>query len=148
MELTISANKVRDISEKLCLTKEDIKSLREHAMEMSELNSEYDILSKARTILRAEKRNDLAAGNQHNIDVIKAEIKSNTSSGDNLTFMSVRCVLKANGINFRYATENAVLMCLRQLVKEGYMTAKRMCVEQKGYKSYEHEYYTTVYTVV
>lgn len=148
MSLTISENKVREISDKLCLTKEDIKSLREQAVEMAELDHEYDILRKARAILRSEKRNNIAAGNQHNIDVIKAEIKSNTVSGDRLTFMSVSCVLRANGINSRYATEKAIMMCLRQLVKEGYMTAKRMCVEQKGYQSYEHEYYTTVYTVV
>ena len=145
---TISENNVREINEKLCLTKEDIKSLREQAVEMAELDHEHDILCKARAILRSEKRNDIAAGNQLNIDVIRAELKTNTVSGDRLTFMSACRVLRTNGINSRYATDRAILMCLRQLVKEGYMTAKRMCVEQKGYQTYEHEYYTTVYTVV
>ena len=145
---TVSENKVREISEKLCLTKEDIKSLREQAVEMAELDYEDEILRKARAILRSEKRNDIAAGNQHNIDIIRAELKANTVSGDRLTFMSVSCVLRTNGINSRYATEKAIMMALRQLVKEGYLTAKRMCVEQRGYQSFEHEYYTTVYTVV
>ena len=145
---TISENKVREINEKLCLTKEDIKSLREQAVEMAELNYEDEILRKARAILRSEKRNEIAKGNQHNIDVIRAELKANTVSGDRLTIMSASCVLRTNGINGKYATDRAILTCLRQLVKEGYMTAQRMCVEQKGYQSYEHEYYTTVYTVV
>jgi hypothetical protein len=145
---TISENNVREINEKLCLTKEDIKSLREQAVEMAELDHESEILRKARAILRSEKRNVIAAQNQHNIDIIRAEIKSNTQSGDRLTFMTACRVLRTNGINAEFATDRAVLMCLRQLVKEGYMTVKRMCVNQKGYCSYEHEYYTTVYTVV
>lgn len=111
-------------SSALCLTKVDIKSVKDVAAELVEMDSDRDILSCARRILNQTKRNIKAKGNQRNIDIIKRLIKEQTESGDYISPNSCWELTRNNNINTEFATWNAILMALMQLRDEGYLEMK------------------------
>jgi hypothetical protein len=121
-------------SSALCLTKVDIKSVKDVAAELVEMDSDRDILSCARRILNQTKRNIKAKGNQKNIDVIKRLIKEQTESGDYISPSSCWELLRDRNINSEFAQWTAILMALMQLRDEGYLENKIIEVREYGKK--------------
>ena len=117
----------------LCLTKVDIKSIKDVAEELIEMDTDGEILSCARRILNQTKRNIKAKGNQRNIDIIKRLIKEQTESGDYISPSSCWELVRNREINTEFAVWNGVLMALMQLRDEGYLETKIIEVRD-GYK--------------
>jgi plasmid replication initiation protein len=83
--------------------------------------SEKELVRMARQVLNAASRNEVARGNENNITIITNLIISDTESGDVITTESCRELLRNNGVNHEYATRNAIIYALRDLVKSGYL---------------------------
>ena len=58
---------------------------------------------------------------ENNITIITDLIIADTESGDIITTKSCRELLRNNGIDHEYATYNAIIYALRDLVKSGYL---------------------------
>lgn len=136
MSIVISKDSIvtSENSSALCLTKVDVKSVKDVAAELVEMDTDRDILSCARRILNQTKRNIKAKGNQRNIDIIKRLIKEQTESGDYISPNSCWELTRNRDINTEFATWNGILMALMQLRDEGYLESKIIEVRQYGKK--------------
>lgn len=147
MSITMTAeelNRIRKTNDiHVCLDKSDVESLQEIAAKMTSHRSDDDILRLARRVLRAERRNDKAKGNQHNIDLLVNAIMEQTKSGDIINFSTCYKLLREYRVNNDYATDNALIMALAQLTKSGYLTEEIVRYDS-GYSTY----YKKIYTVV
>lgn len=126
MSITIKKDNIvtSENSSALCLTKVDVKSIKDVAQELMELEDDGDILSCARRILNQTERNYKAKGNQKNIDRIKKLIKEQTESGDYISPSSCWELTRDRNIDTEFAVWNGVLMAIRQLVDEDYLEIK------------------------
>ncbi len=147
MSITMSTeelNRIRRTQDiHVCLDKSDVESLQSIAAKMTSHKSDDDILRLARRVLRAERRNDKAKGNQHNIDLLANAIMEQTKSGDMINLSTCYKLLRECRVNNEYATDNALIMALAQLTKSGYLT-EEVVKYDSGYKPY----YKKIYTVV
>ena len=121
--MSIKVTNLRAVNHDLCLREKDIQSATEIANSYmnNDRVSEGELVRMARQILNAASRNKVARGNENNITIITDLIIADTESGDIITTKSCRELLRNNGIDHEYATYNAIIYALRDLVKSGYL---------------------------
>lgn len=121
--MSIKVTNLRAVNHDLCLREKDIQSASSIANSYmnNDRVSEGELVRMARQILNAASRNAIARGNENNITIITDLIIADTESGDIITTESCRELLRNNGIDHEYATRNAIIYALRDLVKSGYL---------------------------
>lgn len=121
--MSIKVTNLRAVNHDLCLREKDIQSATSIANSYmnNDRVSERELVRMARQILNAASRNKVARGNENNITIITNLIIADTESGDIITIESCGELLRNNGINHEYATRNAIIYALRDLVKSGYL---------------------------
>jgi hypothetical protein len=121
--MSIKVTNLRAVNHDLCLREKDIQSATSivNSYMNNDRVSEKELVRMARQVLNAASRNETARGNESNITIITNLIISDTESGDIITTESCRELLRNNGINHEYATRNAIIYALRDLVKSGYL---------------------------
>lgn len=121
--MSIKVTNLGPVNHDLCLREKDIQSATSIANSYmnNDRVSEGELVRMARQILNAASRNEVARGNENNITIITNLIIADTESGDIITTESCRELLRNNGINHDYATRNAIIYALRDLVKSGYL---------------------------
>lgn len=121
--MSIKVTNLRTVNHDLCLREKDIQSATNIANSYmnNDRVSEGELVRMARQILNAASRNEIARGNENNITIITDLIIADTESGDIITTESCRELLRNNGIDHEYATRNAIIYALRDLVKSGYL---------------------------
>ena len=121
--MSIKVTNLRAVNHDLCLREKDIQSATSIANSYmnNDRVSEGELVRMARQILNAASRNERARGNENNITIITDLIIADTESGDIITTESCRELLRNNGIDHEYATRNAIIYALRDLVKSGYL---------------------------
>jgi hypothetical protein len=121
--MSIKVTNLRAVNHDLCLREKDIQSATSivNSYMNNDRVSEKELVRMARQVLNAASRNEVARGNESNITIITNLIISDTESGDIITTESCRELLRNNGINHEYATRNAIIYALRDLVKSGYL---------------------------
>jgi hypothetical protein len=121
--MSIKVTNLRAVNHDLCLREKDIQSATSivNSYMNNDKVSEKELVRMARQVLNAASRNEVARGNENNITIITNLIISDTESGDVITTESCRELLRNNGVNHEYATRNAIIYALRDLVKSGYL---------------------------
>jgi hypothetical protein len=121
--MSIKVTNLRAVNHDICLREKDIQSVTSIANSYMNKDSvsEGKLVRMAYQILHAASRNEIARGNENNITVITDLIIADTESGDIITIESCRELLHNNGIKHEYATRNAIIYALRDLVKNGYL---------------------------
>jgi hypothetical protein len=121
--MSIKVTNLRAVNHDLCLREKDIQSATSivNSYMNNDRVSEKELVRMARQVLNAASRNEVARGNENNITIITNLIISDTESGDVITTESCRELLRNNGVNHEYATRNAIIYALRDLVKSGYL---------------------------
>ena len=121
--MSIKVTNLRPVNHDLCLREKDIQSATSivNSYMNNDRVSEKELVRMARQVLNAASRNETARGNENNITIITNLIIEDTESGDIITIESCRELLHSNGINHEYATRNAIIYALRDLVKSGYL---------------------------
>ena len=146
--MSIKVTNLRAVNHDLCLREKDIQSASSIANSYmnNDRVSEGELVRMARQILNAASRNERARGNENNITIITDLIIADTESGDIITTESCRELLRNNGIDHKYATRNAIIYALRDLVKSGYL-AEPESMASDNCDRWGRTYYVKAYKV-
>lgn len=146
--MSIKVTNLRAVNHDLCLREKDIQSATNIANSYMSKDSvsEGELVRMAYQILHAASRNEIARGNENNISIITDLIIADTETGDIITAESCRELLHNNGIDHEYATRNAIIYALRDLVKSGYL-AEPESMASDNYDRWGRTRYVKAYKV-